>query len=235
MYVHGRRLSNGEQVATMAAYVGLVSVIGLGLLAARGEVGSAALGRSPGCHPARWPVSPWAAGGRPGSTPTSTASPLLPGSDGPVDGSAGEPGLDLEWRSLMTDDTSTTAATTGGVPLAGVIPIPVTTFHDDGGLDTEGLASQVRFSHDSGAHGVLYRRCQRVLHADRRRTAHGGRDGRHGGGRARPDHCRGHRREYRVGGGLRRARPLGGRRRGDDNGADVQHFFSPITDFARVT
>ena len=45
MYVHGRRLTNGEQVATMAAYVGLVSLIGLGLLAVRGEVGSAALGR----------------------------------------------------------------------------------------------------------------------------------------------------------------------------------------------
>ncbi len=56
----------------------------------------------------------------------------------------------------MTDDTGTTAARTGGGPLAGVIPIPVTTFRDDGGLDTEGLASQVRFSLDSGAHGVLY-------------------------------------------------------------------------------
>jgi 4-hydroxy-tetrahydrodipicolinate synthase len=37
-----------------------------------------------------------------------------------------------------------------------VIPIPVTTFHDDGRLDTDGLASQVRFSVESGAHGVLY-------------------------------------------------------------------------------
>jgi uncharacterized membrane protein YfcA len=46
MYVHGRRLTNSEQVATMAAYVGLVSIIGLGLLAVRGEVGGAALGRA---------------------------------------------------------------------------------------------------------------------------------------------------------------------------------------------
>jgi uncharacterized membrane protein YfcA len=46
IYVHGRRLTNGEQVATMAGYVGLVSVIGLGLLAVRGEVGEAALGRA---------------------------------------------------------------------------------------------------------------------------------------------------------------------------------------------
>lgn len=38
MYVHGRRLSNAQQVATMAAYVGVVSVLGIGLLALRGEV-----------------------------------------------------------------------------------------------------------------------------------------------------------------------------------------------------
>jgi dihydrodipicolinate synthase/N-acetylneuraminate lyase len=51
----------------------------------------------------------------------------------------------------MTDD-----ATSADRRLAGVIPIPVTTFHDDGGLDADGLASQVRFSLEAGAHGVLY-------------------------------------------------------------------------------
>jgi dihydrodipicolinate synthase/N-acetylneuraminate lyase len=56
----------------------------------------------------------------------------------------------------MTVDTSRPAATGDGGRLAGVIPIPVTTFHDDGRLDTDGLASQVRFSLESGAHGVLY-------------------------------------------------------------------------------
>lgn len=45
MYVHGRRLANGEQVATMAAYVGIVSLLGVALLALRGEVGATALGR----------------------------------------------------------------------------------------------------------------------------------------------------------------------------------------------
>ena len=38
MYVHGRRVSSREQAATMAAYVGVISVLGLGLLAARGAV-----------------------------------------------------------------------------------------------------------------------------------------------------------------------------------------------------
>lgn len=57
----------------------------------------------------------------------------------------------------MTEDTSTTpAAPRAHGPLSGVIPIPVTTFHDDGRLDVDGLASQVRFSLESGAHGVLY-------------------------------------------------------------------------------
>ena len=51
----------------------------------------------------------------------------------------------------MTDN-----ATTDTTRLAGVIPIPVTTFHDDGRLDLDGLAAQVRFSLDAGAHGVLY-------------------------------------------------------------------------------
>jgi dihydrodipicolinate synthase/N-acetylneuraminate lyase len=51
----------------------------------------------------------------------------------------------------MTDD-----ATSADRRLTGVIPIPVTTFHDDGGLDADGLASQVRFSLEAGAHGVLY-------------------------------------------------------------------------------
>lgn len=45
MYIHGRRLSNREQVATMAGYVGLVSLLGLGLLMLRGEVGAVALSR----------------------------------------------------------------------------------------------------------------------------------------------------------------------------------------------
>jgi 4-hydroxy-tetrahydrodipicolinate synthase len=46
--------------------------------------------------------------------------------------------------------------TAGPSRLAGVIPIPVTTFHDDGRLDLDGLAAQVRFGLDAGAHGVLY-------------------------------------------------------------------------------
>jgi uncharacterized membrane protein YfcA len=40
MYVHGRRVSAREQTATMAAYVGAISVLGLGLLAVRGAVSS---------------------------------------------------------------------------------------------------------------------------------------------------------------------------------------------------
>lgn len=44
MYVHGRRASAGEQAATMAAYVGAISALGLALLAARGAVTSADLG-----------------------------------------------------------------------------------------------------------------------------------------------------------------------------------------------
>jgi uncharacterized membrane protein YfcA len=43
MYVHGRRLSNPAQVATMSAYVGIVSILGVALLAVRGEVGAPAL------------------------------------------------------------------------------------------------------------------------------------------------------------------------------------------------
>lgn len=42
------------------------------------------------------------------------------------------------------------------VTLHGVIPIPVTTFHDDGSLDVAGLVSQVEFCLSAGAHGVLY-------------------------------------------------------------------------------
>lgn len=38
MYVHGRRLSAREQAATMSAYVGTISVLGLSLLAVRGAV-----------------------------------------------------------------------------------------------------------------------------------------------------------------------------------------------------
>lgn len=45
MYVHGRRLSNAAQVSTMAAYVGVVSALGIALLAVRGEVGADALER----------------------------------------------------------------------------------------------------------------------------------------------------------------------------------------------
>lgn len=44
----------------------------------------------------------------------------------------------------------------GAKPLRGVIPIPVTTFDDDGRLDVAGLASQVDFSLSAGGHGVLY-------------------------------------------------------------------------------
>jgi uncharacterized membrane protein YfcA len=38
MYVHGRRVSARQQTATMSAYVGAISVLGLGLLAVRGAV-----------------------------------------------------------------------------------------------------------------------------------------------------------------------------------------------------
>lgn len=38
MYVHGRRVSTREQTATMAAYVGAISLLGLALLALRGAV-----------------------------------------------------------------------------------------------------------------------------------------------------------------------------------------------------
>jgi hypothetical protein len=38
MYVHGRRVSARQQTATMSAYVGAISVLGLGLLAMRGAV-----------------------------------------------------------------------------------------------------------------------------------------------------------------------------------------------------
>lgn len=43
MYVHGRRLSAAEQLTTMAAYVGAISVVGVALLAARGAVSAPAL------------------------------------------------------------------------------------------------------------------------------------------------------------------------------------------------
>ncbi|MEO7236837.1 MAG: dihydrodipicolinate synthase family protein [Lapillicoccus sp.] len=44
----------------------------------------------------------------------------------------------------------------GPRPLHGVIPIPVTTFDEQGALDAAGLASQVDFSVAHGAHGILY-------------------------------------------------------------------------------
>jgi uncharacterized membrane protein YfcA len=44
MYVQGRRASAVQRTATMAAYVGAISLLGLGLLAARGAVSSADLG-----------------------------------------------------------------------------------------------------------------------------------------------------------------------------------------------
>lgn len=44
----------------------------------------------------------------------------------------------------------------GRTPLRGVIPIPVTPFRSDGSLDLDGLASQVDFSLDNGADGILY-------------------------------------------------------------------------------
>lgn len=44
MYVHGRRAAVAEQAATMAAYVGAISALGLLLLAARGAVSGGDLG-----------------------------------------------------------------------------------------------------------------------------------------------------------------------------------------------
>ena len=43
MYVHGRRLDHDQLVATMATYVGVVSLLGLGWLGVQGQVTSAAL------------------------------------------------------------------------------------------------------------------------------------------------------------------------------------------------
>jgi uncharacterized protein len=43
IYVHGRRLAHDELVATMAAYVGLVSVLGLAVLAFEGQIPSGPL------------------------------------------------------------------------------------------------------------------------------------------------------------------------------------------------
>lgn len=43
MYVHGRRLSATAQLTTMAAYVGVTSLVGVLLLAARGEVSGEAV------------------------------------------------------------------------------------------------------------------------------------------------------------------------------------------------
>lgn len=43
-----------------------------------------------------------------------------------------------------------------GPGLAGVIPIPVTTFDEDGHLDLEGMRSQVAFCLDAGCDGLLY-------------------------------------------------------------------------------
>lgn len=65
MYVHGRRLSAHEQAATMAAYVGAISLLGLALLAIRGvvtvddlgNVSRLALGAVAGTILGRW----WAA------------------------------------------------------------------------------------------------------------------------------------------------------------------------------
>lgn len=45
MYVHGRRLTHDELVATMAAYVAVVSTLGLVVLALEGPVTSTAVGR----------------------------------------------------------------------------------------------------------------------------------------------------------------------------------------------
>ncbi|UAL31427.1 sulfite exporter TauE/SafE family protein [Nocardioides rotundus] len=43
MYVHGRRMTATAQLTTMAAYVAVISLLGFGLLTARGAVGAAAL------------------------------------------------------------------------------------------------------------------------------------------------------------------------------------------------
>ena len=40
--------------------------------------------------------------------------------------------------------------------LFGIVPIPVTTFTEDGELDLDGIRSQVEFCLESGAHGILY-------------------------------------------------------------------------------
>lgn len=39
---------------------------------------------------------------------------------------------------------------------SGVVPIPVTSFHEDGSLDLTGMRDQVNYCLDAGAHGLLY-------------------------------------------------------------------------------
>jgi uncharacterized membrane protein YfcA len=51
MYVHGRRMTHNEVVATMAAYVSIVSGLGLGALAIQGQIKGVALAEV-------WPLIP---------------------------------------------------------------------------------------------------------------------------------------------------------------------------------
>lgn len=74
MYVHGRRVSTQEQTATMSAYVGAISALGLGLLALRGAVSGDDLQPYSGSRGAPCWGRSWGAGGRPGGTRPSTAS-----------------------------------------------------------------------------------------------------------------------------------------------------------------
>lgn len=52
--------------------------------------------------------------------------------------------------------TQATEGHQGDTKLGGVLPIPVTTFGENGSLDLDGLRSQVDFCVDHGAHGIVY-------------------------------------------------------------------------------
>ena len=73
--------------------------------------------------------------------------------------------------------TDVRAGSAEGSTLRGVVPIPVTTFGNDGALDLAGLRSQVEFCLGHGADGILYPGVVSEFYAHRRGTAHGRGDG----------------------------------------------------------
>ena len=144
MYVHGRRVSARQQTATMSAYVGAISVLGLGLLALRGAVSGDDLqhvvrlagGAVAGTLLGRWWASRQARHPRPVT--------LL---------ALGVMGLWtwrgqcmwFRWRSPWPM-TERKGGRRGAGPADRGHPDPGDDLRDDGALDLDGLASQVRFS-----------------------------------------------------------------------------------------